>query len=141
MGRRALAPHLAWPVSKADLREALGDRFCDVEVTWVDWDKQGGQEPRSVSWRSEAAEMPGWDAGGAPTVWVHPVSRATLEETRTLLLRHALPDLIAWLDSAFAAPETWRQARHERRWVIGSGGVAVHDDHGLHILDRERGTR
>ena len=141
MGRRALAPQLAWPLSKTDLRDALGERFSNVQINWVDWDKQGDQDPLSVSWHSERPELPGWGAGGAPTVWVRPVSRASRDGVRTLLLRDALPDLTEWLDRAWNAPDTWRDARHERRWVLAADRVEVHDDDGLHILDRERGNQ
>ena len=140
-GRRALAPQLAWPLSRNDLRDALGERFEGVQISWTGWDKQGSREPLSVDWHSAWPELPGWRAGGAPTVWVRPVSRTTTEGDRALPLSDALPNLAIWLDEAWKAPDTWREARHERRWVIAANQIEVHDDDGLHILDRERGSR
>jgi hypothetical protein len=141
MARPALAPHLAWPVSNAELRAALGDHYERVRVVMTQWDKQGSSDPLSVSWYAEHAEMPGWSGGRAPDVWIRPVEREGREAVRELLLRDVLPDLARWVQEAFDAPPTWRDMRHERRWSITAGVLAVHDDDGMRILDRERGRR
>ncbi|MFA6135670.1 MAG: hypothetical protein WC869_16800 [Phycisphaerae bacterium] len=141
VARPALAPHLAWPVSNAELRAALGDYYERVRVVRTQWDKQGSSDPLSVSWHAERAEMPGWSKDRTPDVWIRPIEREGREAVRELLLRDVLPDLARWLREAFEAPQTWRDTRHERRWSIKAGALVAHDDDGMHILDRERGRR
>jgi hypothetical protein len=53
-----------------------------------------------------------------------------------------LPAARTWLLAALGGSEVWQLARHERRWFVSvSGVVSFRDDDGMHILDRERGTR
>lgn len=137
-----LPPHLAWPLKASQIESALGARAQDVEVVRTTWEKQPSDTPLSVDWHATRGEMQGWRAGEGPTIWLRPVARADRAAVSEVLLRQGLPDLLKWLDRAYAAPATWQAMRHQRRWRPQGAGLAVAEIDGLvHILDGERGGR
>jgi hypothetical protein len=138
MARRPLAQDRVWPVSESDLRRGLGELIDLVRIVWVTWDQRNIGDPLSVKWTPKS-EGVGAKGDESLSIWVHPIPRLDSESPQELVRTVVLPDLRTWVGEVPNATATWRGIRHERRWSVTSGVVAIHDDDGMHILDRERG--
>ena len=141
MSPRKLSPLLRWPVRRADLVAALGEDFDRIHLVWCDWDKTGSHAPLTVDWKPSSDGIGSGPSPARLSVWVYPVPAAQGQPIRSALLASAMSDLAAWTTGALDATETWKSARHERAWRFRSGHLEISDDDGIHILDRDRGTR
>ena len=111
---RRLARGAAWPLTRPDVLEALGEEFRNVrEVEF--W----GQVPQyfvmDVHWR------PGRAGGIHPDVYgiavtIYPVRSVDRALIRGELRQVALPGLREWVIHAQGASETWKSGHHRRAW-------------------------
>jgi hypothetical protein len=136
---KKLRPGLAWPTKASTIAAALGPIADQIHVAWMTWERRA-TNPLQASWEPRDAPVIGGIAGRGATLWVGPVDRSDLDVIRRAVDETILGAATRWFIEALAAGEAWQSSRHERRWSVAPDGtVTTHDDHGMHIVDRERG--
>lgn len=121
-----LEQHLAWPVSPAEIRAAVGDDAADVRIRRPARKRPGDAIVR-VTWVPDEDRS---DLDGEPLlVVISPVQLERRGPLRATVREQVLPDLGAWIRSARSATDAWKSLRHVRRYAV--------DDHGLAIDERE----
>ncbi|MEV0977748.1 hypothetical protein [Streptomyces sp. NPDC049915] len=128
---RRLPRDVSWPLTPTDIRAALGEQESDLTHLNF-WDRPHGDGTLlHAEWLPPVSANYG--NGIHPDLWssvhigVTPLPAAERAGARQLLRQHALPELVAWIDAARSAPETWALAPHSRSWRL-AGSATIHRD-------------
>lgn len=128
---RKLPRHRAWPLTATDITESLGaamDHVTDLDfLTGPD----SGTIVLGAAW--VAPHPRNYGRGVHPDlvgvrIAVHPVDATARADTRTLLRAQALPQLLAWIEAATTAHETWRLTPHQHYWRLTDGHLTHRDE-------------
>jgi hypothetical protein len=119
---RKLPRGLAWPLTAADISDALRIPVGGTSGNALDfWTRNGGGTVLYAQWApSLFAGVPGF------RISVCPVPAAERAAAREILRREALPQLDAWIAEASQASESWLLARHVREWRLIEGRLTCH---------------
>ncbi len=136
--RGDLKSGFAYPVRAAEVADALRAARAEIgSLSFIVDRSQGRSGEGSLPGAllvyadyQERRDLPFQDGGGS--LAVYGVAAGRRAEIHALLVDEALPVVAGWLAAAMARDETWREMRHERRVVLGQGGLSIEDREGGH---------
>lgn len=138
MSKRRMPPNLAWPCSRAALAGALG---TDMDLVDVSWWIDGGDDRDNLlyaDWNSR--RFPYGEPPITPStlsVVVRPIPKTRQAQVRHQMTETGLPDLARWVAAAFAAPATWQDQRHLRKWTLVGDDLIPQEAAGAAVVDRQ----
>jgi len=126
-----LEPHLAWPLSAAEIRAAVGDEAPGVRIARPVRRRALDAVVR-VTWVPEPDRL---DLDGDPLlVVVSPIPVEGRAALRAVLRDEVLPDLGAWVRAALSADPQWKALRHVRRYVVHGHRVEIDERDGRGLV-------